>query len=205
MTRLPQARFDEALQFLLVSTTWWGGRLRLRLGSWPLSDTIWRSWPDDLAGMVRWLDERHDDDVLIGLPWEHARSGGVSRVSVLWARVEGEEQLRWAKAFRPLPTMILQEGSTTRRWLLWALEEPVGYFDAVDFNRRLAYRFRGVQKWSDPDLLWLPAPGTCLRSDRARPVPIRVSRVTTATFRAGDVAGALKQPPEPVWMGAMWR
>jgi len=205
MTRLPQARFDEALQWLLVCTSWWGGALRLRLGSWPLSDVIWRRWPEDLAGMVRWLDEQHDDEVMIGLPWDRPTSGGVTKTSVLWARVEGDKQLAWAKRFRPLPTMILQEGSSTRRWLLWALEEPVHYFDAVELNKRLAYKFGAVQKWSDPDLLWLPAPGTCLRSDRARPVPIRVSRVTTATFLAGDVAGHLKAPPEPVWMSASRR
>jgi hypothetical protein len=96
--------------------------------------------------------------------------------------------------------MILQEGTSTRRWLLWALEEPVSWFEAVKLNKRLAYKFGGVQKWSDPDLLWLPAPGTCLRAGRARPLPIRVSRVTTATFVRGDVAGGLKDPPEQVWM-----
>jgi hypothetical protein len=53
--------------------------------------------------------------------------------------------------------MILQEGSSTRRWLLWALEEPVTYFEAVKLNKRLAYRFGGVQKWATR--IWLVAAG----------------------------------------------
>jgi hypothetical protein len=201
VTRLPQARFDEALEWLSACSSWWGGWLRIRLGSWGDEDgVIWRRWPEDVAGMVRWLDEEHDDEVLLGLPWSRKDAGGVAKVSLLWARVEGDKQLAWARRHRPLPTMILQEGTSTRRWLLWALEEPVGWVEAVEANKRLAYRFGGVQKWADPDVLWLPAPGTCLRAGRTRPVPIRVSRVTTATFLAGDVAGGLKDPPQQVWM-----
>jgi hypothetical protein len=210
VTRLPQAQFDEALQWLLASSTWWGGQLRVRLGSWPEDRFVCQRWRDgafrgDLARAVRFYDEEFDDEILIGLPWDRKDSGGVSRTSVLWARVEGAEQLGWAKRFRPLPSMILQEGSSSRRWLLWFLEQPVDYVTALKLNRRLAYKFSAVQKWADPDVLWLPAPGTCLRADRARPVPVRVSRMTLDTYWPNDVAGALRDPPEPVWMDAARR
>jgi hypothetical protein len=210
VTRLPQAQFDEALQWLLASSTWWGGLLRVRLGSWPEDRFVCQRWRDgafrgDLARAVRFYDEEFDDEILLGLPWNRKDSGGVGRTSVLWARVEGAEQLRWAKRHRPLPSMILQEGSSSRRWLLWFLEEPVGYVRALELNRRLSYRFGAVQKYADPDVLWLPAPGTCLRADRARPVPVRVSRMTLDTYWPDDVAGALRDPPEPVWMDAARR
>jgi hypothetical protein len=47
--------------------------------------------------MVRWLDEEHDDEVLLGLPWNAKDAGGVAKVSLLWARVEGDKQLAWAR------------------------------------------------------------------------------------------------------------
>jgi hypothetical protein len=207
VTRLPQASFDEALDWILASSTWWGAHLRVRLGAWPDGEVIYRRWrapgvEGDLSGMVRWLDEEHDDEVLLGLPVSRKGDSGPGRTSLLWARIEGEKQLAWAKRHRPLPSMILQEGSSTRRWLLWMLERPVTYFEAVKLNRRLAYRFRGVQARGEPDGLWLPAPGTCLRDGRARPVPVRVSRMTLDTWWPEDVAGALRDPPEQQWGAA---
>jgi hypothetical protein len=56
-----------------------------------------------------------------------------------------------------------------------------------------------VQARGEPDGLWLPAPGTCLRDGRARPVPVRVSRMTLDTWWPEDVAGALRDPPEQQW------
>jgi hypothetical protein len=75
---------------------------------------------------------------------------------------------------------------------------------ALKQNKRLAYRFGAVQKYADPDVLTIAAPGTCLRSG-ARPVPVRVSRLTDATFPLEVFAGHrwLKDPPDPqAWMAA---
>jgi len=210
MTRLPQARFDEALEWLLICSTWSGGYLRVRLGQQPPHHCCYRQWRDrgqfgDLPGLVRALDEEYDDEVLLGLPVNRRGSEHVDTLSVLWARIEGEKQLQFAKKHRPLPSMILQEGTSTRRWLIWSLDRPVPWGVALESNRRLAYAFRGVQKHADPDTLWLPAPGTCLRDGRSRPVPVRVSRMTLDSWDAGVVVGGLKSPPEQVWMGAAAR
>jgi hypothetical protein len=211
MSRLHVAQFGEALEQLLCMSAWWGGYMPVRLGESGTDERFWRqapaagrrAWRSDIAGLVRRLDEEHDDEVLIGLPWSSPRAGGVARVSVLWARVEGSKQLEWARKFRPLPTLILQEGASSRRTLFWALEETVPWGVALKQNRRLAYKFSAVQKWADPDVLVIPAPGTCLRSG-ARPVPVRVSRLTDATFPVSTFAEHrwLKDPPDAsAWMG----
>lgn len=197
--------FDEALQWLLISSTWWGGHLRVRLGSQPPHQVCYRRWRDpgqfgDLPGLVRQLENDHDDEILLGLPVLQRGHQHADVVSMLWARIEGNKQLAYAKAHRPLPSMILREGTSTRRWLLWCLEEKVQWARAAQLNRRLAYRFRAVQRHADPDTLWLPAPGTCARDGRARPVAIRVPRFTLDTYFAGEVAGHLQDPPEPTWM-----
>ena len=150
VTRLARSRYDEALEWLLICSTWWGGHLRVRLGRQPPHQCCWRRWRDpgqfgDLPGLVRALDEGNDDEILLGMPvgWRGSQHADV--VSMLWARVEGEKQLAFAKAHRPLPSMILQEGTSTRRWLIWMLEETIRWARAKDYNRRLAYAFRACR------------------------------------------------------------
>jgi hypothetical protein len=208
---MPVAPAHVALAQLLWVTSWWGGFMPVRLGSWGEGEVCWRqcprrglaSWRSDIAGLVRSLDEEHDDEILLGLPQSRVNAGGVGQVSVLWARIEGSAQQQWARKFRPLPSMALQEGSSSRRLLIWALEETVPWVDALALNRKLAYKFSAVQKWSDPDALVIPAPGTCLREGRTRPVPVRVSRLTDATFRREvfERHRGLKEPPDAqAWM-----
>lgn len=205
MTRLPAATLAEGLQAYGLYSAWWGGWIPVRLGSWveERREVIWRQGPAaGLERLVRELDEENDDDVLLGVPQHRPFNGGVGHASVLWARVEGKEQLQRARRLRPLPSLVLQEGTSSRRWLLWALERPAGYFDLRDANRKLAYAIGGVQKHGDPDAVWFPAPGTCLRSGRSRPVPVRVARLTAATYPcAKAVVGRLKEPPDlvPWW------
>jgi hypothetical protein len=98
-----------------------------------------------------------------------------------------------------LPGIVLQEGSSSRRLLLWPLEVVVPWTVSYAANRRLAYKFGATQKWADADLLRIPAPGSCLREGRDRPSPIRVARLTTVSFRPEQFAASrwLKDPPEP--------
>lgn len=194
------AHYSEALQAFLTISAWWGGHVPVQLASWSANpetrETIWRRGPsEDLAGIVRYLDEQYSDEIRLGVPQSRPWAGGVSWVSMLWAVVEGSDQLQRARRFRPLPSLVLQAGAGSRRWLIWALEDRLNYFGAQEANRKLAYALRATQKHGDVDLAWFPAPGTCLRAGRSRPVPVRVARLTTDTFRADSVVGRLKDPP----------
>jgi hypothetical protein len=201
VTRLPAAPFDEALQWLLLCGSWWGGVMPVRLGSWGEGETCWRGWhrSRDLAGLIRYLDERNDDDVLLGMPQNRPWAGGVSRASMLWCRVEGKDQLERARRFRPLPSIVFAEGSSSRRLLFWPLEQVHPWGEVLAANRRIAYRLRAVQRHGDPDELVFCAPGTCMRVGRSRPVPVRVARLSVATFTLAGVAGRLKDPPDVKW------
>jgi hypothetical protein len=195
--RMPAVRMDVALQalnlYLSVGGAWMP-IVRRREGE--RDRLAWRpAGRPGLEHLVRAWDERPDREILIGLPQARRWNQGVGQVGVLVARVEGTEQLARARRFRPLPSLVLAEGSSSRRWLLWALERPVGYFDAVERNRKIAYALRATQKWKDPDRVWLPAPGTCLRVDRARPVPVVCARLSTDTFAADAITARLKEPP----------
>lgn len=205
--RIHQAHFDEALRAFQFFTAWWGGWVPLQLRSWKPSEIVWRQGPPgpghsrDLVGMVRFLDEHYDDEILLGMPQERPNNGGVGRASVLWCRVEGKDQLARARRFHPRPSLVLAEGTSTRRWLFWPLERPVSYFEVKPANRKIAYHLRAMQKWGDPDRVWFPAPGTCLRAERSRPVPVVVARLTQDVFELDAVVGRLREPPEVDW----WR
>lgn len=198
------ARLDHALYALDFMLGWAGGHMPVEL----VADNV-RFWhrcgqPGDgarLARVVRWHDERRDTEIRLGVPQLKPNAGGVARASALWAVVDGSDQLARARRFKPLPSMVLQAGSGSRRWLIWSLEEPVGYFELVAANRKLAYHLRAVQKHGDPDGTWFPAPGTCLREGRARPVPVVCARLSLATFRASSIVGRLKEPPpKDAWL-----
>lgn len=154
-----------------------------------------------LARVIRWHDERLDTEIRLGLPEAEPCNGGVSFATALWAVVEGTDQLARARRFKPHPSLVLQAGSGSKRWLVWALENRIGYFDVQEMNRKLAYSLRATQKHGDADSAWFPAPGTCLREGRSRPVPVRVARLTTDTFSAESVTGRLKEPPpKDAWL-----
>jgi hypothetical protein len=138
-----------------------------------------------LAETVQRFDERFSDEIHMRLPVTRKGHGTVSESRVLWARIEGTDSYERAKRFTPRPTLVLQEGASSRRLLLWGLWDAVSWERCGILNRRLAYLFGAVQKHGDPDTLEIPMPGTCLR----------VGRLTTDLFEAEAVAGGLKDPP----------
>lgn len=206
MTRLHAAHGPEALRALEQTVGWAGGWMpvyRNREGS-HAPRMMWHhcGQPGSAARLdraVRCFDERHSDEILLGLPQRKRWNEGVHGATVLWCRIEGEAQLARARAFRPLPSIVLQEGASSRRWLIWALDGFAGYDELADANRRIAYALRATQKHGQPDSFLVPAPGTCLRLGRSRPVPVVCARLTTASYSVRQVAGRLRQPPDVKW------
>lgn len=190
----------QALGGLDFMLGWAGGTIPLRVQHADGVDTVWHECQPGsgprLAKRVAALDERLSPDISLGLPRRCVGAGGVSYATVLWAWVEGKAQVKAAARHRPLPSMVLRAGNASRRLLLWPLDERLHYYDARQMNRRLAYRFRAVQRRGDPDELWIPAPGTCVHAGRKRPAVVHVTRFVANTFTAKQVAGWLRDPPE---------
>jgi hypothetical protein len=204
------ATFGEALDALLCMTSWAPGARYVDLERSNLpsrSRHVAHSWFDArgparrrlIADTVRRLDERYSPEITMCLPRKERGWGSVTACTVLWARVEGSEQIERARAFSPSPSLVLQDGGSSRRLLLWALARPLGWSDTVRANKRLAYALHAVQKWSDPEELRIPVPGTCLRMGRSRPVPVRVGRLSLEMFTPRELVGQLKDPPENKW------
>ena len=204
--------FGDALAAMDAILGWSPGARYMPVELTATRTTFWHrcGQPGDgarLARVVRWHDQRLDTEIRLGVPQAKAKGGGVSFVTALWAVVEGTDQLQRARRFRPLPSLVLQAGAGSKRWLVWALEDRLDYFAAQDANRKIAYHLRATQKHGDVDRAWFPAPGSCLRLDRSRPVPVRVARLTTDVFCAESVVGRLREPPpKDAWLtGAVSR
>jgi hypothetical protein len=148
-----------------------------------------------LAHAVRVFDQRFNDELAVTLPRPHRGWETLKESLVLWCRIEGRDQEVRARRFHPRPSLVLQEGDSTRRLLLWALTEPVGWLTCRDANRKLAYHLRAVQKWSDPDALEIPVPGSFLRVGRSKPVPVICSRLEADFYGVDRVVGRLREPP----------
>lgn len=195
--------FQNALSALDLLTGWnarWMPFERRRDGE---SRAGWHRTgsPRALVSLVQRCDELYSDEVILRLP-EFRRWGGPMGATILWVRIEGDKQLERARKFRPLPTMAVAEGSSSRRWLIWALDRYLPYFEVEERNRKIAYRIGAVQKHGLPEGFKLPAPGTVLRVDRARPVPVVCRRLEPVVFDPDAITKRLKSPPEPKWMEA---
>ncbi len=150
---------------------------------------------DRLFRFVRGMDEDYSDEIHFGLPEPRRWFGEPSRVTVLVLRVEGAEQVKRAGWLKPRPSFAVREGNSSRRTLVWALEEALSYPEAEDAARKLAYRVGARQVDGVPERVRVPAPGTCLRVGRARPCAVRVTRAQPHWFTARRVVGGLKDPP----------
>lgn len=138
-----------------------------------------------------------DRDVVLSAGARRARGHGTCMTaSVLWARVEGKKQEAALRRFRPSPSMVIREGSTTRRVALWALEKPLSYDWLVRGNKRIAHKLFAAKKWGDAEFVF-PAPGSCLRVGRARPVPVSVEFFDPrGLYKAREVVGRLQDAPD---------
>jgi hypothetical protein len=202
MSRIHVARFDVALEALAFVTGWAGGWFPVERRREDRTRVFWRAArAPGLSSLVRALDERYSDEIAFGLPQPRRFNGGVSSATVLWAWVEGADQVARAQRFRPRPSIVLRAGQSSRRLLIWPLEHEAGYVAVQEANRKLSYALRARQKEGDPDLLWIPCPGTCLRVGRSRPVPVVCSRLSVASFELAAVVGRLREPPaRDAWM-----
>jgi hypothetical protein len=190
----------RALQFILAPD---GGWIDVR--SWAHGEG-WRSyWHEavphsdrELEGFVRYAEERCDREVRLSLPRSKRGLQYVARAACLWAVTEGKDPAKKLARFRPAPTIVLREGTSSRLWAIWALNNPAAHEHIVRANKRIAHRLGTAKKWADPDALLVPAPGSCLREGRARPCPVVVAALQPTFHTMRQIVGQLRDAPDPM-------
>jgi len=193
---------EEAVGALALMLGWNGGVLPMHVDDGQTRPKVHhrrcgRGATDWLLGGVRRFDGRQSLDVAVGLPETRPNVLGPSWSTVLWAWVSGKDQVWRAGQFRPLPSMVLRIDGGSKRLLLWFLHEAVPYPSVEPANRKIAYALRATQKWSKPELLRVPLPGTFVRVGRSRPAAVLVTRLEDRTWTRSQVVGRLKEPPSP--------
>jgi hypothetical protein len=148
------------------------------------------------------MSQSEDRDVLLSVGLRPRRGfGSCDSARCLWLRTESKKEAQMLARFRPKPTIIVREGSTSRMIALWQMRNPLTYEWLVRANKRIAHKTFSAKKWAAPEFAF-PAPGSCLRAGRARPVPVRVEEFNPdAVYTPREVVGRLKEAPDP----AAWR
>lgn len=189
---------QHALEALIWMVGWGGGYLPVFLDGLPNPYT-WLPVPANARRTARRLiqiDRLDNHQLAVGLAVRRHGIVGPGTATIIWARVAGTKQLELARAFRPLPSLVLAEGDSSRRLLIWSLNQPLDHARVQRANKRLAYHFGAVQLAGDPDRLRIQAPGTFVR-EGARPVLVAPARLSTDSWHdAGQIVGRLRDPPE---------
>lgn len=120
-----------------------------------------------------------------------------ARFGAFWVMVTGTDQNQRLSRFRPLPTIVLREGASSRRTAIWWLSQGMTYDWCLKGNLRIAHFLRAVKKTGNPDHALFPVPGTAIRAEGARPVPVMVERLSIDAHTPKQVVGRLKDPPAP--------
>lgn len=123
--------------------------------------------------------------------------GGLSRAGVMWCKLDTGRQAAALERLRPAPSVVLREGSSVRRTALWFVSPAPNVAQLERGNRRLAHAVGAKKKFADPGQLFHP-PGVTLRWGRdRRPLVVTVEFWSGEVYTPGEVAGRLRDAPEP--------
>lgn len=160
-------------------------------------DEILRSG-ERLARIAAKLDLEDSAEVAIGLPRVHEL---VYSSTVLWAWVNGKEQVARASKFKPMPSVVLKIGSAgSERLMIWVLNKPVSDTQCFELNERISYALHAPRTRSKPDALRVPLPGTFMRVGRKLAAPVLLTRLhVECGLDYRKFAGLKEPPPKDAW------
>lgn len=120
--------------------------------------------------------------------------------SIIWARTESGPAAAKLRAFRPLPDVVVREGSTVRYVAFWALLDGLVAYQVEDANKRLAkFLNNGSYATAAADFTF-HLPGTIVRVGRRRghELPVELVRFEPAVHTLEAVVGRLPDPPTDI-------
>lgn len=189
---------DESVRHIAFALGYHGGDLPIYIDQRPNPARLLKCGPPHiecgrrLAATAHKLDQDRSVEVAVGLP---TIKSYVHFSTVLWAWVKGNEQLQRARGFKPSPSIVLQIGSSSERLLIWTLRNPITVELVEAYNSKISYALKAPRTRVRAEKLRVPLPGTFMRVDRRRPVPIVATRLALGTPTYDQVAGTLRDPP----------
>lgn len=137
------------------------------------------------------------DDVSLSLVPRRAEQeeGALSSAGAMWVRLDSAKQSQALERFRPVPSLVLREGNTVRRWALWFVSPHPNVMQLERGNRRLAHALGAKKKFAGAEQLFHP-PGVTLKWGRdRRPLVVTIEFESGNVYTPGHVAGHLRDAP----------
>jgi hypothetical protein len=135
------------------------------------------------------------DDVMVNaVPRTAPDAYALGPAWVLWARLERPACATLLGRLPVGPTLVLREGSSSRRTALWALSEPLDGDWITRATERLAHHLEGRRGAADASAL-IPSPFTRITVGRVRPSQIRVEYESEEISTARQIVGRLRDAP----------
>ena len=124
--------------------------------------------------------------------------GGFNEASCLWARLESTKEANALRRFRPAPTLVLREGRSVKRTVIWSLSTPLNLVWVEKANSRLSYRLGSKKRHGDIGFM-THAPTSPLSTGKQT----WAEHMSDASYTAKQVVGMLRDRPQPSmdWRG----
>lgn len=188
----------DPLDVLLFGLPAHGG---FQLAEWTQDDVPLARWiAVDETKWLRWLCQsdaaKRGDLSLTAVPYGD-RGSRLMQVdgAALWVRTETGDSVKRLARFKPVPTIVLQEGTTKRMVAFWMLERGLSPENIERANRRLSYALNTKAGDCGPSFRFHP-PGVILREGRSRPVVVHVAEQTDELYPV-TITKRLKDRPKP--------
>lgn len=137
---------------------------------------------------------RADDCMVSAVPRTERDPYALAPAWILWARLEAPECGERLRRLAAGPTLVIREGASSRRTVLWALSEPLRGDWITRATERLAYHLKGRRKAADASAL-IPSPFTRITIGRSKPQKVWIEYESDQIYTARQIVGGLKDAP----------
>ena len=136
-----------------------------------------------------------DDVHLSAVPRHRPDAWALAPAHVLWARLESPACASLLARLPIAPTLVVREGGSSRRTVLWALSAPLEGSWITRANERLSHACQGRRGTADASALIL-SPFTRVTIGRARPSKAYVEYESDSYATARQIVGRLPDAPD---------
>lgn len=156
----------------------------------------------DLPGFEELLWE--GEPTINVVPYKRAGEELLAPSSIIWGRTESKAAADRLRGHKPLPDVVIREGSDARLIAFWALSEDLVAHQVEDANKKIAKLLNQGRYGTADAGFRFPLPGSVLRYGRGSQVPVTLEHWRPGAHTLEEVVGHLEAPLSDEAKREMW-